>query len=42
VVDPAAIDDACVDTVQADNVVGCKKGVEDQADYSGDAWYALE
>jgi hypothetical protein len=42
VVDPAAIDDACVDTVQADNVVGCEEGVEDQADYSSDAWDVLE
>lgn len=37
VIQPAACDDACVDTVEADDVVGCEKGVEEETDHASNA-----
>lgn len=38
VVDPASVDDACADAVQADYVVGREETVEKEADDSSDTW----
>ena len=34
VVEPTAVDDTCVDSVEPNDVIGSEKGVEDEADHS--------
>ena len=36
VVDPAAIDDAGIDPIKANDIVGCKKTIEDETDHASD------
>lgn len=40
VIEPATVDDAGVDTIEADDIIGGEEGVEDETDHAGDAVFS--